>query len=167
MDYLQHLEVIEFKRKRMEEKAREGREAKEKAYEDYPWADLCEDVNMLKKLRVSEINKHLTHHGIKEHLKSSKGEKIKVIVRHCLQQTAVSEHDDNRSESSEASESNHDQSVNDECESDASDSEGEDESDDVILAFIAADVEDVDERPVATLSRRAITRRAELDFSFF
>ena len=82
---------------------------------------------MFKKLRVPELNKYLTHHGIKEHLKSSKREKIKVIVRHCLQQTAVSEHDDNRSESSEANESDHD-SVNDECDSDASDSEGEDES---------------------------------------
>ena len=82
---------------------------------------------MFKKLRVPELNKYLTHHGIMEHLKSSKGEKIKVIVRHCLQQTAVSEHDDNRSESSEANESDHD-SVNDECDSDASDSEGEDES---------------------------------------
>ena len=39
--------------------------------------------------------------------------------------------------------------------SNASDSEGEDESDDVILAFIAADVKDVDERPVATRSGRA------------
>lgn len=64
----------------------------------------------------------------------------------------MSEHDDNRSESSEASESDHD-SVNDECDSDASDSEGEDESAEyVILAFIVADMEDVDERPVATRS---------------
>ena len=73
VDYLQHLEVIEFKRKKiMEEKASESREAKEKAYEDYPWADLCEDVNMLKRLRVPELNKYLTHHGIKEHLSEKK-----------------------------------------------------------------------------------------------
>ena len=65
------------------------------------------------------------------------------------------------------SESDHD-SVNDECDSDASDSEGEDESDDVILAYIHyCRCEDVDERPVATRSGRAITRRAETDFSFF
>lgn len=55
VDYLQHREVIEFKKmKRMEEKARESRKVKEKAYKDYHWADLCEDVNMLKKLRVPE-----------------------------------------------------------------------------------------------------------------
>ena len=167
VDYLRHLGVIEFKRKkRMEEKARESREAKEKAYEGSPRADLCEDVNMLKKLRVPELNKFLTHVGIKEHLISSKGEKIKVIVRQCLQQTAVSEHDDNRSESSEENESDHN-SVNEERDSDASGTKGEDGLDDVILAFIVADVEDVDERPVATRSGRAITRRAEIDFSFF
>ena len=57
--------------------------------------------------------------------------------------------------------------INDEYESDAIDSEGEDDSNDVILAFIAADEEDSDERPVTTRSGRAITRRSEIDFSFF
>ena len=57
--------------------------------------------------------------------------------------------------------------INDEYESDAIDSEGEDDSNDVILAFIAADEEDSDERPVTTRLGRAITRRSEIDFSFF
>ena len=66
VNYLQHLEVMEFKRKkRMEERARESREAKEKRYEDYPWAELCEDVTKLKKLRVQELDKYLKHHGLK------------------------------------------------------------------------------------------------------
>ena len=80
-------------------------------------------------------------------------------------QTEVREPNDNMGDSSEADESDHD-SINDEYESDVIDSEGEDDSN-VILAFIAADEEDSDERPVTTRSGRAITRRSEIDFSFF
>jgi len=44
---------MEFKRKkRMEEKARESREIKEKSYEDYHWADLCEDAAKLRKIDI-------------------------------------------------------------------------------------------------------------------
>ena len=49
--------------------------------------------------------------------------------------------------------------------SDAPDSE--DDSNDVVLAFIASDEEYADERPATTRSGRAVTRRAEIDFSFF
>ena len=38
---------------------------------------------------------------------------------------------------------------------------------DVVLAFIASDEEYVDERPATTRLGRAVTRRAEIDFSFF
>ena len=52
--------------------------------------------------------------------------------------------------------------------SDATDCDSEeDDSNDVILAFIAADEEDAAEQPVRTRSGRAITRRFEIDFSFF
>jgi len=66
---LQHLEVTEFKRKkRLEVRSREGREAREKSSEDYHWANLCEDATKLKKLRVPELNKYLKHHGLlKQH----------------------------------------------------------------------------------------------------
>ena len=60
-----------------------------------------------------------------------------------------------------ASESDHD-SVNDECDWDAIG-----ESNDVILLFIAADMEDMNGPPATTRSGWAITRRAEIDFSFF
>ena len=71
-------------KKRVEEKAKERREAKDKSYEDYPWTALCEDVMKLKKLSVPELNKYLNHHG--QHLKSSNSEKVKAILRHsCLQ----------------------------------------------------------------------------------
>ena len=90
----------------MEEKARESREIKEKSYEDYPWADLCEDAAKLRKLRVPELDKYLKHHRLKQHFKSSKDEKVKAIVRHsCLHpmgnplrtgQTGVREQNDNR-----------------------------------------------------------------------
>ena len=74
-------------KKRVEEKAKEIREAKDKSYEDYPWTEPCEDVMKLKKLRVPEVNEYLNRHGLKQHLKSSNSEKVKVFVRHsCLQQ---------------------------------------------------------------------------------
>ena len=74
---------------------------------------------------------------------------------------------DSKGDSTEA-----DDSMNEEYESDDTDPEEdeedeEDDSNDVILAFIAADDEEADERPVATRSGRAITRRSEIDFSFF
>ena len=56
--------------------------------------------------------------------------------------------------------------MNEEYESDDTDPE-EDNSMDVILAFIAADTEDADEQPVTIRSGRTITRRSETDFSFF
>ena len=112
VDRLHQLEVMEFKRKkRMEETARESRETKEKSYKHYLWADLCEDAAKLRKLRVPELDKYLKHHGLKQHLKSSKDEKVKAIVRHsCLYpmgnpfrtiQTGVGEQYDNRGDSSE------------------------------------------------------------------
>ena len=129
----------------MEEKARESREAKEKSYDDYPWADLCEDAAKLRKLRVPELDKYLKHHELKQHYKSSKEEKVKAIIRHsCLKPMGnplrngqtVRNQIDNRGDSSEA----HD-GMNEDYESDDTDPEEdeEDDSNDVILAFIAAD----------------------------
>ena len=43
----------------------------------------------------------------------------------------------------------------------------EDHSNDVVLAFIALHEEHADERPATTRSGRAVTGRAEIDFSFF
>ena len=69
-------EVLEFKRKKIaEEKINHIR------------TKMCEDVTKLKKLRLPELNKYLNHHGLKQHLKSSKSEKAKAIERRsCLQQ---------------------------------------------------------------------------------
>ena len=48
---------------------------------------MCEDLIKLKKLCVPELKKYLNHHGLKQHLKSSKCEKVKAIVtRSYLQQ---------------------------------------------------------------------------------
>ena len=58
-----------------------------------------------------------------------------------------------------------DESDNNESYSDVIDSGGD--SSDVILAFINSDEEDASDRPNATGSGRAITRRSEIDFSFF
>ena len=66
---------------------------------------------------------------------------------------------DSSGESSEGEE------TDDDYKSDATDSE--DDSNDVVLAFIASDEEHVDERPATTRSGPVVTRRAETDFSFF
>ena len=62
-------------------------------------------------------------------------------------------------------ESREGEETDDDYKSDAPDSE--DDSNDVVLSFIASDEEYVDERPATTRSGRAVTRRAEIDFSFF
>ena len=62
-------------------------------------------------------------------------------------------------ESSEGEESGYD------YKSDVPDSG--DDSNDVVLAFIASDEEYVTERPATTRSGRAVTRKAEIDFPFF
>ena len=59
------------------------------------------------------------------------------------------------------------ESDNDEHDSYAIDSGGEDDSSDVILAFLYSDEEDANYKPNATRSGRAITRRSVTDFSFF
>ena len=79
--------MLGFKRKKTaKEKVEKSREVKDKSYDDYPWTKLCEDVTKFKKLRVLELNKYFNHHGLKQHFKSSKSEKVNVIVRHRLQQ---------------------------------------------------------------------------------
>ena len=157
---------------RLAERARESREAREESYDEYHWATLCEDAAKLKKLRVPELNKYLQHHGLlKQHQKSSKNDKVKTIMGHFLQMNTLrtgqaevrgsneSGQLDSSGESSEGEE------TDDDYKSDAPDSE--DDSNDVVLAFIASDEEYVDERPATTRSGRAVTRRAEIDFSFF
>ena len=70
---------------------------------------------------------------------------------------------DNRGDSRKTDESDH--GSNNEYESDAIDFD-RDYSNDVFLTD-AADEEDTDERPITTHSGQAITRRSEIDFSFF
>ena len=63
---------------------------------------------------------------------------------------------DSRGESSEGEE------TDDEYKPAVPDSE--DDSNDVVLAFITSDEECADEQPAITRSGRAVTRRAEIDF---
>ena len=184
VEYLTHLDVVDFKKKkRAEERAKESQRAKEKNYEDYAWKDLCEDPTKLKKLRVPELNKYLKHHRLDKHLKSTKNDKVKVITRHWLLQmnpegtdllqTRLRERDEAENEplldsdinddSDEDDNGGSESSSDEENENDYIDSGDTDESS-VILAFI--DDEEV-ERPATTRSGRAITRRSEIDFSFF
>jgi len=47
-------------------------------------------INNTANTLVPELNKYLNHHGLKQHLKSSKSDKVKAIVRHsCLQQKST------------------------------------------------------------------------------
>ena len=75
--------------------------------------------------------------------------------------TSDTDEDDTDEEDNGGSESSSDE----ENEDDYIDSGDRDESSDVILAFI--DDEKEVERPVTTRSGRSITRRSEIDFSFF
>lgn len=54
-----------------------------------------------------------------------------------------------------------------EYDSDVIDSGEEDYLNNVILAFINSNEEDANEKPNATRSGRAMTRRSKIDFSFF
>ena len=185
VEYLTHLDVVDFKKKkRAEERAKESQKAKEKNYEDYTWNDLCEDPTKLKKLRVPELNKYLKHHRLDKHLKSTKNDKVKVITRHWLLemnpegtdllQSRLGERDKAENEplldidnddSDEDDNVGSESSSDEENENDYTDSGDRDESSDVILAFI--DDEEEVERPATTRSGRAISRRSEIDFSFF
>ena len=153
----------------------EKREQKKRQKINHMRTELSKDVTRLKKLRVPELNKCLNHQGLKQHLKSSKSEKVKAIVRHsCLQQMGplrsgqptlrnarTLTQNDNRAsaDSSETDESDN------EYDSHAIDPGGEDDSSDVVLAFINSNEEDANDRPNATRSERAITRRSEIEFS--
>ena len=183
VEYLTHLDVVDFKKKkRTEERAKESQKAKEKNYDDYAWNNLCEDPTKLKKLRVPELNKYLKHHKLDKHLKSTKNDKVKVITRHWLLQmnpegtdkTRLRERDEAEDEpllnsdnddTDEDDNSGSESSSDEENENDYLDSGDSDESSDVILAFIH-DEEEV-ERPATTRSGRSISRRSEIDFSFF
>ena len=122
-----------------------------------------EDVTKLKKLRLPELNKYLNHHGLGQHLKSSKSDKVKTIERcSCLQQKSrltagqptlrnvrTLAQNDNRA-SADSVET--DESGNEEYDSDPTDPGEEDDSSDMILAFINSDEEDANDRPNATRS---------------
>ena len=133
--------------------------------------------------RVPELNKYLKHHRLDKHLKSTKNDKVKVITRLLLPQmnpegtdplqTSLRETDEAVNEPLKNSDNdNSDEDDNGGSES-SSEEENEnvyiysgdrDESRDVILAFI--DDKEEAERPT-TRSGRSITRRSEIDFSFF
>ena len=141
---------------------------------------MCEDPTKLQKLRVPELNKYLKHHRLDEHLKSTKHDKVKVTARRWLLQinpertdllqTRLREKDSAENESL----LDIDKDDSDEDDNSGSESSSErDESNDVILAFMDDDeevafIDDEEvERPGTTRSGRAITRRSEIDFSFF
>ena len=118
-------------------------------------------------------------------MKSSKSEKVKAIVRHSCQQQEIPlgagkqtltnartltlndartlTQNDNRAS---ADNSEMDENDNEEYDRDAIDSVGENYSSGVILAPINSDEEGANDRPNATRSGRAITRRSEIEFSF-
>ena len=121
-------------------------------------------------------------------MKSSKSEKAKAIERRsCLQQKSplrdgqptlrnarTLTQNDNRAsaDSSETDERDSDEydrrDVTYERDSDVIYSGEEDDSNDVILAFINSDQEDANDRPNATRSRRAITsHKSEIEVSLF
>ena len=148
----------------------EKRERKKRQKINHMRTELSEDATKLKKLRVPEVNNYLNHHGLKQHLKSSNCKTFMPAAEESsqswptLRNARTLTQNDNRAsaDSSETDESDHD-----EYDSDAMDSGGEDDSSDVVLAFVNSDEEDANYRSNATRSEGAITRRSEIDFSFF
>ena len=128
---------------------------------------------------MPELNKYLKHHGLHQHIKSPKNDKVKVIARHSLlqmnpegpdplmRQTRLRERDGADKESLQDSDSDEDENDdNDKNDNDSINSGGEGGGgEDVILAFI--DDEKEVERPETTCSGRSINGRSEIDFSFF
>jgi len=87
VDHVRLLDVMAFKKKkRAEKQAKESQKTKEKVYDDYASKDMCEDSTKLKQLRAPELIKYLKHHRLDQHNKSTKNDKVKVILRHWLLQ---------------------------------------------------------------------------------
>ena len=182
VDYLHHLDVIKFKKKkRTEERAKESREAKERSYGDYDWAELCQDTTKMKKLRVLELNKYLMEHRLNNHLKKSKTDKISVIVQHWnqtepestpLRQSRVRD----VVAADETPEEDEDTEDDDDGVCTSTDSDGEsdndvlepgedDDSSDLVLAVLGEENEAGN--TTRTRSGRVINRRSEIDFFLF
>ena len=160
VEYLRHIEVKEFKKKKRAEKAKEKPKiAKEKKCEDYDWMSLCGKGGELRKLRVSELNKYLKH----QHIKEKKEAKIHAIMKHWSSQ-------DQRTRQVQAEEV-HRTSLSDSEAEHVSESESQfrDDTTNIILAVIGEEDESQTSNiPIAkTRSGRTITKRAEIDFSFF
>ena len=127
--------------------------------------------------RVPELKKYFKHHRLDKHLKSTKHAKVKVIASHWLLQVNPERNDllqtRLRGKDSAENKSLLDIGNDDSDEDDNSGSESSSVEEDVIFAFIDDDEEvafnDHEEvkRPATTRSGRAITRRSEIDFSFF
>jgi len=116
----------------------------------------------------------LNHNGLKQHLKS-KSEEVKAIVRHsCLQQKNPFRAGQPTLRNARTLTPNDIRACSDSCETDGSDNY---EYDSAAIDFggegmsflhaINSDEEDANDRPTAIHSEQTITRRSEINFTFF
>ena len=125
--YVDHLKLLEINRsKRAEKRKIEKGQQNSETFKDYYWTVLLKD-GLVKKLRVTELDKYLNHFGHCQSLHLKKTEKVKYISAHIastmLNQPVVPAHD------------------NLTADSDASDEELESESSDNDL--VIADTADI------------------------
>lgn len=174
LDYLHHIEVKAFrKEKREQEKATEKQKANNKAFGDYQWQQLVQNINELKKLRVSELDKYLHHHNLGDHLKKRKGEKIILIQNHFISSHSeledIADVEEGCADTDE--EECEDEYVSDDDEDDGDGDDDEQELNDIVLSVIGDDNDDdeaLDEAPplVSRFGRRIVNRNAN-DYFYF
>ena len=79
---VEQLRIKEINRiKRKEERRQASEREQNKTFDDFGWKKLSE-TNQLEKLRVPSLNKYLLHHGLKDHVKLKKKEKVNFIKYH-------------------------------------------------------------------------------------
>ena len=80
--YLDHLKVLEINRSiRAEKREIEKGQQNKKTFKDYDWPVLFKD-GLVKKLKVTELDKYLNHFGLCKSLHLKKTEKVKYISAH-------------------------------------------------------------------------------------
>ena len=80
--YIDHLKMLEInKRKRAEKKKIEKEQQSSKTFKDYDWRLLFNN-GLVKKLRVTELNKYLNNYGLCQSISLKNAEKVKFISAH-------------------------------------------------------------------------------------
>lgn len=90
-NYLDHLKFLDInKRKRAEKRQLQMQQDNNRQFADYDWLQLLNN-GLLKKLKVSDLDKYLNHYGMKNSLKLKKPEKVQLIQGHITSTNVVNQ----------------------------------------------------------------------------